>query len=163
VNDMTSLKESCIELLEKFKQPVLVEEFCSGREFTAGITGTGDDAEYIGALEIVLKGNAEKNAYSYLNKENCEELVEYRLVTDEKLNNELKKNSLGIWKTLECRDAGRIDFMFDKNNELNFIEANPLAGMNPEHSDLPILFNKLGLTYKSLIEKILISTAKRRL
>ena len=34
----------------------------------------------LGTLEIVLLSNAEPGVYSYVNKEKCEELVEYRLV-----------------------------------------------------------------------------------
>ena len=33
------LRKTCLGLLQKFKQPVLVEEYLPGREFTAGICG----------------------------------------------------------------------------------------------------------------------------
>lgn len=161
VNNYKEFKENCLALLDKFKQPVLAEEFCTGREFTAGVTGTDENTEYTGALEIILKNNAEKYAYSFLNKENCEELIEYQLVTDNVLNKKIEKMSVGIWKCLGCRDAGRIDFMLDSNNELNCIEINPLAGLHPEHSDLPILFNKLNIPYIELIKRILESSEKR--
>ena len=36
------------ELLERFHQPVLVETFLPGREFTVGIVGTGVEAEASG-------------------------------------------------------------------------------------------------------------------
>ncbi len=161
INDSKELKERCTLLLNKFKQPILVETFCSGREFTAGITGTNQNSNYIGALEITLKSNAEKNAYSYINKENCEELIEYKFVTDNELNKKLKALSIGIWKSLQCRDAGRIDFMLDSKNELNFIEINPIAGLHPEHSDLPIIFNKLNMPYIELIKRIIESASER--
>jgi D-alanine-D-alanine ligase len=161
VNDIDELKKNCLELLKKYNQPVLVETFCTGKEFTTGITGSYESTEYVGALEIKLKSSAEKNAYSYINKENCEELIDYILVTDKALNEKLKKLSIGIWKCLECRDAGRIDFMLDKDNELSFIEVNPLAGIHPEHSDLPILFNRLNIPYIDLIKRIIDSASLR--
>ena len=43
------------DLLARFRQPVLVEEFLPGREFTVGITGTGEDASVLGVSEIVPK------------------------------------------------------------------------------------------------------------
>lgn len=161
INNPKELKEGCILLLDKFKQPVLVEKFCPGREFTVGITGTGQNSSYIGALEIISKGSAEKNAYSYMNKENYKELVEYRLVIDDELNKKLKDLSIKIWKLLQCKDAGRIDFRLDSENELNFIEINPIAGLNPWHSDLPIIFNKLSIPYIELIRRIIKSASER--
>ena len=161
VNNFKELKENCIELLNKFKQPVLVEKYCSGREFTAGLIGTGDNARYIGAIEVMLNEKAEKHAYTYSNKENCEELVEYKLVTDNVLNEKLKDISESIWRLLDCRDAGRMDLKMDENNDLNFIEVNPLAGLHPEHSDLPIIFNKLNIPYQKLIEYIINSAIER--
>ncbi len=161
VNSQDELTAVATTLLKKYKQPVLAERFCTGREFTTGVLGTGKDAEYLGALEIILNESAEKNAYSYINKERCEELVEYRLLVDDKLNSKLGELSLGIWNLLECRDAGRLDFMMDEDGKLSFIEVNPLAGIHPTHSDLPILWSKLGRDYNDLIGRIIDSVMKR--
>ena len=73
------LRRICDALLQRYRQPVLVETFLPGREFTVGVLGTGDDAEVVGTLEVVLLPGAEAEAYSYVNKERCEELVDYRL------------------------------------------------------------------------------------
>src|SRR5690606_6039363 len=66
------------ELLERFRQPVLVEEYLPGRELTVGIVGTGSAARVIGTQEILLREEAEPGVYSYTNKERSEELVDYR-------------------------------------------------------------------------------------
>ena len=65
------LRKVCGALLEKFRQPVLVETFLPGRELTVGIVGTGDAAVALGAIEVVLLDSAEKDVYSYVNKERC--------------------------------------------------------------------------------------------
>src|SRR5688572_19033368 len=78
--DRAALAQVCEELLARYQQPVLVETYLPGREFTVGITGTGVEAQALGTLEIMLLKDAEADAYSYVNKERCEELVEYRLV-----------------------------------------------------------------------------------
>jgi D-alanine-D-alanine ligase len=54
ISTRAELQDVCNQLLEQFQQPVLVETYLSGREFTVGILGTGDDARVLGTLEIVL-------------------------------------------------------------------------------------------------------------
>jgi hypothetical protein len=41
------------------------------------------------------------------------------------------------------------------------MEVNPLAGLNPEHSDLPIICSRIGMSYKMLIDKIMASARRR--
>lgn len=160
IKDKTQLKEVCSILLNKFKQPVIVETYLSGREFTVGMLGTGKNAEAIGVLEVILNDKAEENAYSYVNKEKCEEFVEYILV-DGKIADNCKKVALDSWNCLGCRDGGRVDLKLDENNVPHFLEVNPLAGIHPEHSDLPILATKLGISYKDLFIRIMNSARKR--
>jgi D-alanine-D-alanine ligase len=154
IKDEKELHDRCLYLLERFKQPVLVERFLSGREFTVGIVGTGEQAKSVGVLEIILKEKAEANVYSYVNKEECEELVEYVLINDSAAR-ACEKVSLDAWKVLECQDGGRVDVRCDDNGIPNFIEVNPLAGLHPEHSDLPILSHKNGIAYIDLIKMIM--------
>ena len=82
ITNRKNLQKVCKHLLKTFKQPVLVETYLPGREFTVGILGTGKDARALGVLEVILKPDAEKNAYSYENKEHYDILVEYVLVKD---------------------------------------------------------------------------------
>lgn len=157
------LKQVCGELLAKFKQPVLVEEFLPGREFTVGILGTDDAAVCMGTLEIVLLASAEPEVYSYVNKERCEELVEYRLVkaADDPAVKRAEEISLAAWKALNCRDGGRVDIRCDAAGNPEFLEVNPLAGLHPFHSDLPMLATAVGMSYVELIRQIVDSAARR--
>ena len=106
IKNETELTKVCLELLEKFKQPVLVEEFLPGREFTIGVIGTGEKARIVGAMEVILLKSAEQEIYSYANKENWEERVEYKLVNDQTVK-EAEDYVLAAWKGLGCRDGGR--------------------------------------------------------
>lgn len=150
----------CRVLLSTFQQPVLVERFLPGREFTVGIVGTGEDAVALGVMEVHLKESAEQDVYSYVNKENCEELVEYRLANDP-LAHTVRETALAAWRGLGCRDAGRVDLRADVQGMPHFLEVNPLAGLHPEHSDLPIICNLAGTTYHELIDMIMRSALKR--
>ncbi len=64
----SSIRSSAI-CFRRFDQPVLVETFLSGREFTVGITGTGADATVLGVTEIRPKPNFVGHGYGYANKE----------------------------------------------------------------------------------------------
>jgi D-alanine-D-alanine ligase len=163
VENAEQLYRTCEQLLARYQQQVLVEEFLPGREFTVGITGTGEDAVALGTLEIVLLEGAEANAYSYVNKERCEELVEYRLVQAENDGQVRLAESVALraWRLLGCRDAGRVDLRCDALGRPSFMEVNPLAGLHPEHSDLPILATKVGISYIELIGRIVASAAPR--
>ncbi|MFH1729764.1 MAG: D-alanine--D-alanine ligase [Pseudomonadota bacterium] len=160
VENIDQLKSMAENLLKNFSQPVLAEDFLPGREFTVGIIGTGDEAEAIGTLEILLNQNAEKELYTYSNKENYLDRVEYNLVNDEEAR--LAMNlALNAWKVLGCRDAGRIDIKSDKYGRPNFLEVNPLAGIHPVVGDLIILCKKVNISYEELISKIIYFAKKR--
>lgn len=161
VNNQEELNQRCIYLLERFRQPILAETYLPGREFTVGILGTGSEARAIGAMEVHLLESAEPRVYSYINKEQCELLVHYELVRDSKIINEAFDVALKAYVALECRDAGRVDLRTNAQGKLEFIEINPLAGLNPTHSDLPMLCEKAGMPYLSLIGSIVESASKR--
>jgi D-alanine-D-alanine ligase len=158
--DRRELAAVCRALLKRYRQPVLVETFLPGREFTVGIVGTGRAARALGALEVRLRPGAEANAYSYVNKERCEELIDYVLVRDAEAEAACAL-ALEAWRGLGCRDGWRVDVKSDGSGRPHFIEVNPLAGIHPEHSDLPILCNQLGIPYADLIRWI-VDSAKER-
>lgn len=161
VRDLNGLKEQAIKLISRYRQPVLVEGFLPGRELTVGILGTGENARVIGVMDVKLNRRAEPIVYSFVNKELSEEKVRYQLVKDKGVIEEAGNIAIKAYRALECRDAGRVDLRADRDGRLSFMETNPLAGLNPSHSDLPILCSKVGITYKDLISEIISSALKR--
>lgn len=145
-------------LLTRYNQPAIVEEYLPGREFTIGITGSGDEAEAIGGMEIECKDNL---PYSVEYKENYEIYCRYRPLEEGELTEECKAVALKAWKALGGVDAGRVDVRADRNGRICFIEVNPLAGLHPVHSDLPILSKMAGISYQELIKRIMESALKR--
>jgi D-alanine-D-alanine ligase len=158
-----ALRQVCGELLAKFRQPVLVEEFLPGREFTVAIAGAGDRARVLATMEISLLAAAEPEVYSYSNKEQWEGRVDYRIARaeDDEQIRRAEAHALAAWRTLRCRDAGRIDLRCDAAGEPNFMEVNPLAGQQPHHSDLPMICRRVGIRYVDLIAMIVESAQKR--
>jgi D-alanine-D-alanine ligase len=163
LRNRSELEQRCRYLLERFRQPVLVEEYLPGRELTVGIVGTGDAAEVLGTLEVILLADAEPGVYSYVNKEDSETLVEYRLVRpgDDPVVREAEAIALNAWRALGCRDGGRLDLRCDASGRPQFIEVNPLAGLHPTHSDLPMIATAIGMSYPELLDRIIRSAARR--
>jgi D-alanine-D-alanine ligase len=162
VTDRKAMSAVARELLRRFDQPVLVETFLSGREFTVGITGTGDDARVLGVTEIVPKSGWVGDGYGFENKdagwEDRVDIVRASLLPEA---NDAGEVALAAWRALRCRDGGRIDIRCDGNGQPNFIEVNPIAGLRPEHSDLCFIANYEGVSYRQLIGKIMASFLKR--
>jgi D-alanine-D-alanine ligase len=161
VASRAELIDRCSDLLRRFEQPVLVERFLPGREFTVGILGTGITARPLATLEVVLRERADAKVYSYRNKSQWRELVDYRLLGSGPLRDEVEALALATWRCLGCRDAGRVDVRLDEAGKPQLIEINPLAGLMPGHSDLPIMADLLGLEYRDLIGEILACTMRR--
>lgn len=154
VRNQVEFASICPELLERYKQPVLAETFLPGREFTVGIVGTGYQARAVGTMEIILKKDAEKDVYSYKNKENWESFVKY-VATHGPEKEACEHLALEAFRLLGCEDAARVDVRLDKNGVPNFLEINPLAGIHPTHSDLPILSRLNGISYHTLMKMIM--------
>lgn len=163
IRRLEDLEPACKVMLNEYQQPVLIERYLSGREFTVGITGTGNEAVVIGTMEVHLLKGAEQGVYSYINKERSEELVECIIVDSARdfLVKRAEEISLRAYQILGCRDAGRVDIRCDEEDSPYLLEVNPLAGLHPDHSDLPIISKGAGLSYQALIERIIISASKR--
>lgn len=160
IRDRAELESMVPQLLERYAQPVLIETYLPGREFTVGLTGTGDNAVAVAAMEIHLKAGADAEVYTWKNKEECETLVEYRVADDAEAQAAIEV-ALRTWRALGCRDAGRVDVRLDGDGVATVIEVNPLAGLHPSHSDLPIMSTQVGLAYPDLIARIVASASER--
>ncbi len=154
VRQHAELRPAIMELLDRFGQAVLVEPYLDGREFTVGLLGSGASARTVAAMEIHLGEKAEPGLYSLSNKENFEDRVTYTIATDE-LGREAERVALAAWRVLGCRDGGRADVRAGADGKVYFLEVNPLAGINPVTSDLPIMWRLLGRRYEDLIGIIL--------
>ena len=160
IGSRQALVRQCGILLDRYQQPVLVEAYLPGREFTVGMAGTGERAEVLGVMEVLCGDGAEPGGYSYANKVNFQACVRYRLATDETARR-AGAMALQVWHSMGCRDAGRVDLRCDASGEPHFLEVNPLAGLHPRHSDLPILGRLAGLGYEGLID-LIVASARRR-
>jgi D-alanine-D-alanine ligase len=156
------LAEVCKALLKQFHQPVLVEEYLPGRESTTAILGTGPNARVLGTMEIEVKEGAPAQDYSYEVKELCEEFVHYFPMPKDSVRQKVEDLALACYRVLECRDTGRVDIRLDADGNPSFIEINPLPGLHPHHSDLPMIATQEGMSYPQLLSEIILSALERK-
>jgi D-alanine-D-alanine ligase len=160
VNTREELDHICKNLLLRYPSGLLVEEFLPGREFTVGILGSGNDAYSVGIMEIMYKKEDTQNIYSYETKSDYLKAVEYT-IPEQEIAGTCADLALKTWKVLGCRDGGRVDIRVDRHGAPNFIEVNPLAGLDKVHSDLPILAYMHGYDFERIIREIMLSARKR--
>jgi D-alanine-D-alanine ligase len=160
ISSRAELIAVCKDLLKSYAQPVLVEEFLPGREFTVGILGTGSKAHAVGVMEVHLSPQAEQQVYGYHNKTNWKELVSYSLARGA-IARECKTIALAAWRELGCSDCGRIDLRLNSEGTPCFLEVNPLPGIRPGYSDFCILNDFIKLEYSEFIRRIVDSACER--
>jgi D-alanine-D-alanine ligase len=158
----TQIAEAAAELLEQYRQPVIVEEFVAGDEVTVGIIGNSP-ARVLGIMRIAAKKKSSYFIYSLEVKREWEQLVDYECPAslETEVLDEITSSSLKVFNILGCRDFARLDFKLSPEGVPYFLEINPLAGLNPKSSDLSIMAYKLGWTYQALISAILNAALQR--
>jgi D-alanine-D-alanine ligase len=162
IKSPSELRDVCTQLLARHNQPVLVEEFLPGREFTIGIIGNGHAAKVIGTMEVLIPSCDSGAIYSFEAKEKCETLCHYVHHAPGTVAKDAERLAIECHRTLQCRDVSRVDIRCDKSGRPCFLEVNPLPGLHPTHSDLPMIATAQGMSYSELINGILTHALARQ-
>lgn len=142
------LKEA-VETAFRFDNSVMAESYIEGREFTVSVM----DGRSMPVIEIRPKSGFYDFESKY-NKGKTEFDIPAEI--DKELADLMSTMSVDSYKALDCRGAGRVDLMVDKDNKPFVIEVNTIPGMT-ELSLLPMAAGAEGVSYEDLVEKILIS------
>jgi D-alanine--D-alanine ligase len=162
VDDEAGIRERARELIEKYGQPALVEEYVTGREFTVGLLGERRP-RVLPPMEVVFLRKQARPVYDYECKQDWEKHVRYdvpaRLTKDEL--RAMEKVCRATFTTLGCRDVARVDLRMTSDGRIYVIEVNPLPGLTPDYSDLCLIANGAKIEYRALIGEILSGAIKR--
>lgn len=162
VGSAEQIEDMIAGLTGSYGQPVLVEEFIPGDEVTVGIVGNALPS-FLGIMRVLPRDGKPDFIYSIEVKREWENRVTYecpaRLCPATLVA--ITRASLAAYRVLGCRDFARIDFRVAKDGTPWFLEANPLAGLNPVSSDLPIMAGMLGIEYGQLIHSIVAAARER--
>lgn len=180
VRDESQLRARVRWVIEKYRQPVLVEDYLPGREFTIGVLGRPDAARYsrlpqlyqhdgfhrFPVLEVENSRSITPGVYGNLAKTLhqgdagipdfvCPAPVEPVLAA--RLQDLAIRGHLAI----NAVDVSRVDFRLDSDGEPRLLEINSLPGLSPGFSDLCVISDAEGLRYQDLILEILYLGASR--
>ncbi len=161
------------DLMERYDQPVIVETFLPGAEFTCGVLGNGVRAEVlpIVGLNFASLPTGALPIYGFEAKwlwdrpENPLDIFSCPAQIDDTLHAEIDDVVLSAYRALGCRDWARIDVRLDAGGRVNIVEANPLPGILPDIADnscLPKAARAAGLSYDALIGACLMAAADRQ-
>ena len=153
--DETELAQLLARDLPANPAGLLVEEYLPGREFTVGILGNGATRQILSPMEILYNQNTQRDfkVYSYAVKCNYTEHVRYECPArlSEAQNRALTEAAGAAFDALGCQDVARADFRMDAAGQPCFLEINPLPGLAPGYSDLPMIAQADGIAYDELV------------
>lgn len=153
------------EVISQYKQPVIIEKFLAGREFTVGVLGNLPNLEVLPIVEIDHRELPEgaKPIYSYEAKwiwdrpEQPLKIFKCPADIPEDLKERIETVVRETCRALRVKDWCRIDIRLDEKGEPNILEVNPLPGIlpNPEdNSCLPKAARTAGYSYSGLIHRV---------
>ena len=160
-------------LLENYKQPVIIEEYLPGKEFTCAVLGNGSGATVLPIVGMNFD-SLPKGAlpiYSYDAKfvwdrpENPLDIFQCPARITRELQASIERVTLEAFHVLGCRDWARIDVRLDAAGVPNVLEVNPLPGILPDPADnscLPKAARAAGIGYEELIQSCLKYAAARQ-
>ena len=164
------LRDRVAYLMHEYGEPVIVEEFLDGREFTVGILGN-EKPIILPIVEALFEEGQKMRLFTpdepllpFIPKGVAINLKERSVCpadVDEDLRREIEEIALNAYRALDCRDWCRIDLRMTRDGDIpNVLELNPIAGIDPSYL-LPRAAKAAGISYERLINMILEFGANR--
>ncbi|HZI21764.1 MAG TPA: hypothetical protein VFD76_04585 [Gemmatimonadales bacterium] len=163
--DAPALAERVRFLLARYAEPVLVETYLPGPEFTVAILGNGPEAyclPVVGFDFTTLPAGAPP-VYGYEAKwvwdrpEAPLAIFECPARVPAGLYREVERTALDAYHALGCRDWCRVDLRVDRFGVANILELNPLPGIIPDpamNSCFPKAARAAGFGYDELVQEV---------
>jgi D-alanine-D-alanine ligase len=147
-------------ILERFRQPVVVETFIPGREIAVSVLEGPDGPEVLPPLEWLI-GARGMFTQAYKMTEPGPERDDAVLaeLTETELC-ELRGYACRAFQALGLRDYARFDLRLSPGGSFFFLEANATPSLEPLEA-LSLSARWSGLSYPALVEKILSSALRR--
>lgn len=172
VHDAAALGKKAGAVMADYRQPVLIEEYLDGREFTVALLGNGAKLRCLPIVEINYSALPEgvTPIYSYEAKwifdrpENPLDIFSCPARLEPGLKSAIETVSIGAFNALDIKDWCRIDVRLDRAGRPNVIELNPLPGIlaDPkENSCYPKAARAAGMDFAAMVNSVIDSARER--
>src|SRR3990172_322271 len=172
VTDEREALEKISRNLATYRQPVLLEKFLTGEEFTVAVWGNGHNIEVLPIVSISYKELpvGAQPIYSYEAKwiwdtrDKPLDIFQCPARISQRQEEKIKVLVLSAYRIFGIRDWCRIDVRWDASGIPHILELNPLPGIlpNPEdNSCFPKAARTAGYSYADMINKVVVHAAKR--
>jgi D-alanine-D-alanine ligase len=171
VSSEEELEVVATEMVAKYRQPVLAEEYLTGREFTVGLLG--NPPEVLPIVEVSFESLPEgaprfdcyevKWIYDSLDAGYDTTVCPARV--DDYLRSRIEEVATRTFEALEVRDLCRLDLRLDGDGVPSVFDVNALPGLIPdpaENSRFPKAARAAGYSYEGLIGEIFSSALRRQ-
>ena len=173
VNDERSLRVKLKEMLDTYEQPILIEKFIDGREFSVGLVGNyslNEKPIVLPVLEVDFSGFPEElgRVLGQKAKSVFDDSSNYKCPAniDETLRKRIEDHAVASFKVLNCKDWARMDYRLDADGELYFLEVNTLPGIDydvvrDELSFYPMMWYALGKKFPDMVRGVIEAALRR--
>lgn len=173
VYDEEALRAKLKEMLDTYNQPILVERFIDGREFSVGFVGNyleNEEPIMLPVLEIDFSGFPEElgRVLGQKAKSVFDDSSNYKCPAniDEVLRKRIEAHAKASFKVLDCKDWARMDYRLDTDGELYFLEVNTLPGIDydvvrDELSFYPMMWYALGKKFPDMVRGVIEAALRR--
>ncbi len=170
VYDRDHLQTLLADMLKKFKQPILVEQFVDGREFNVAIVGNDEVVALpVSEIDFSTMPQGYQHIVSYEAKW-MPDSVEYKSTVpicpakiSRRLEQKIQNTAIRAYQAMGCRDYARIDMRVDRTGNVFVLEVNPNPDLSPSGSGFARSASAFGWSYGQLINNIVQSAFKRRI
>lgn len=145
------------ELIEKYKQPVLIDEFIAGIEVTAAVLDSVNMKVY--SVQRKTNNETREDVMTFDKKWKNWQNIGYEKYDAPNLKEYVKKT----FDVLKMSDYARIDVRIDAAGRFYFIDpnANPFFGPPEEtHATYSIILDMYGISFEETLRRIFINTIK---
>jgi len=145
-------------LLEKYKSPILCEEFIFGKEITVPLIGNEQETMLFGTTTVDIQKDD-----SFWFDSDAKMFGDYKnIIIDlpSKLTDQFKEICYKLFAKIGCCDFARFDFRLSSDNQIYFIEANPLPSLFKGGS-FDVVGQMHGYDFARMLDKIITTACKR--
>jgi D-alanine-D-alanine ligase len=166
------LDTEALRVIESYRQPALIEEFLSGREFSVAMLENGGQLRVLPIIESKFDHfpshaspiNSFEAKWLWDTIDRPLDVLECPAKISSTLQREIENLCRQVFSILRCRDWCRIDLRLDAIGVPNILEVNPIPGVLPnpeEHSFFPTAAAAAGLSYDDMINEVLSAAVAR--